>query len=155
MINDFRGDYRWLSNFHLVPIRYQGIDFPSTEHAYQAMKSYDHNVRLKFSTDAGLSCKQAKQLGNQIYLRRDWDVIKLQVMEEVLRLKFTEGSDLARQLTATGSYELVEGVTWHDVFWGVCSCIKCNVVGENNLGLLLMTIRYELQLKELQEKQEL
>lgn len=80
MINDFRGEYRWLSNFHLVPIRYQGIDFPSTEHAYQAMKSFDNNVRLKFSTEAGLTCREAKKLGGEIFLRNDWESLKLQVM---------------------------------------------------------------------------
>ena len=39
MINDFRGEYRWLSNFHLVDVEWQGHIFPSTEHAYQAAKT--------------------------------------------------------------------------------------------------------------------
>lgn len=148
MINDFRGIYRWLSNFHLVPIRYQGIDFPSTEHAYQAMKSFDHNIRLKFSVAGGLSCKEAKKLGGSIVLRADWDVIKLQVMEEVLRLKFVAGSDLAAQLIATGDEDLVEGNWWHDSYYGVCTCGKPEcATGKNKLGVILMKLREELQAK--------
>jgi len=146
MINDFRGEYRWLSNFHLVPIRYQGIDFPSTEHAYQAMKTFDNNVRLKFSVAGGLSCKEAKKLGGQIALRLDWDMIKLQVMEEVLRLKFVAGSDLAAKLIATGHDELMEGNSYHDIWWGMCRC-ELHKGGQNHLGRLLMKIRCELQAK--------
>jgi hypothetical protein len=144
MINDFRGIYRWLSNFHLVPIRYQGIDFPSTEHAYQAMKSFDHNVRLQFSTAAGLTCKEAKKLGGQIALRTDWDKIRLQVMEDITRLKFAVGSDLAYALVNTGNEELCEGNKWCDNVWGICSCSKCPGIGQNLLGKTLMKIRGEL-----------
>lgn len=144
MISDFRGEYRWLSNFHLVPIRYQGIDFPSTEHAYQAMKSFDNNVRLKFSTEAGLTCKEAKKLGNQISLRADWSKIRDQVMEDVLRLKFAIGSDLAYALLNTGDESLCEENVWHDCHFGICRCDKCGGIGENVLGKTLMKIRDEL-----------
>lgn len=146
MINDFRGEYRWLSNFHLVPIRYQGIDFPSTEHAYQAMKSFDHNVRLQFSTAAGLTCKEAKKLGQEIFLRGDWEKIKNQVMEDVLRLKFKDGSELAYRLIGTVDEELREDNLHHDNFFGICQCGTCSG-GLNNLGLTLMKLRSELQAK--------
>lgn len=145
MINDFRGDYRWLSNFHLVPIRYQGIDFPSTEHAYQAMKSFDHNVRLQFSTAAGLTCKEARQLGQEILLRADWSKIRDQVMEDVLRLKFAVGSDLAQRLISTDDEELCEGNRHHDCHFGICHCDKCGGIGENRLGIIQMMLRSELQ----------
>ena len=37
-INDFRGPYRWLSNFHEVEVLLDGETYASTEHAYQAAK---------------------------------------------------------------------------------------------------------------------
>ena len=39
-------------------------------------------------------------------------------------------------------WELIEGNTWSDNFWGDCHCPKCRgIKGENNLGKLLMKIR--------------
>jgi len=39
----------------------------------------------------------------------------------------------------TGKSELIEGNTWGDTFWGVSG-----VIGQNNLGKILMKIREEL-----------
>ena len=33
--------------------------------------------------------------------------------------------------------------SWHDNYWGICNCDKCSN-GQNNLGLLLMKLRKEL-----------
>ena len=47
--------------------------------------------------------------------------------------------------STTGDAELIEGNTWHDNYWGVCSCSKCNGRGKNRLGKLLMKVREELR----------
>lgn len=37
-----------------------------------------------------------------------------------------------------------EIVSWHDNFWGNCTCVKCeNIEGQNWLGKLLMKVRDE------------
>ena len=41
--------------------------------------------------------------------------------------------------------ELIEGNNWHDVFWGKCSCPRCNGGGQNHLGKILMKVREELK----------
>ena len=82
----------------------------------------------------------AKKLGRACELREDWEDIKIDVMRDILRVKFKKGSHLGRLLVGTGDIPLVEGNTWNDVFWGVC-----NGSGENWLGRLLMEIRSELQ----------
>ena len=41
MINEFKGDYRWLSNFEAVTITIDGNSYPSVEHAYMAAKCDD------------------------------------------------------------------------------------------------------------------
>ena len=41
----FRGEYRFLSNFYEHPIVYQGVEFKTTEHAYQALKFSDPGIR--------------------------------------------------------------------------------------------------------------
>ena len=38
MIEQFQGDFRWLSNFAPVNVNFNGVIFPSTENAYQAAK---------------------------------------------------------------------------------------------------------------------
>jgi len=47
---------------------------------------------------------------------------------------------LKEELLATEDWELIEGNTWNDSFWGVCQR-----KGENHLGKILMKIRKELQ----------
>ena len=39
VIDRFSGDYSWLSNFWICPVYFEGIKYPSTEHAYQASKT--------------------------------------------------------------------------------------------------------------------
>jgi predicted NAD-dependent protein-ADP-ribosyltransferase YbiA (DUF1768 family) len=51
---------------------------------------------------------------------------------------------LAEKLLATGEEILVEGNTWHDNFWGRCSCRNCRGKGVNHLGQLLMERRAAL-----------
>ena len=169
-ITDFRSAYRWLSNFHLAEVHFEGHAYPSSEHAYQAAKADDGTSRLfpvptllgtekRTKTRAWfrdpqptgekdsegntifrvLTCGQAKRLGSQIPLRHDWEQVKLDVMETILRDKFTRHSGLRVQLLDTGDRELVEQNTWGDRFWGVCG------VGENHLGRLLVKIRTGLR----------
>jgi ribA/ribD-fused uncharacterized protein len=82
----------------------------------------------------------AKRAGRKLKLRKDWDEIKLTVMEEVLKMKFLGNQKLAQKLIDTGDAVLIEGNWWNDTYWGVC-----NDKGENHLGQLLMKIRKELQ----------
>ena len=63
-------------------------------------------------------------------------------MEYVVECKFYQNPELLQKLIDTGDEELVEGNTWHDNFWGNCTCEKCrDIPGENHLGKILMDIR--------------
>ena len=138
MINSFRGEFSFLSNFYPVEITYHGICYPTVEHAFQAAKtSIVSESTWVLSADTP---GQAKRRGRKVTLREDWGTVKLSVMEELLRLKFAIPSLLVA-LSTTEGRELVEGNTWNDTFWGVCRC-----VGENHLGKLLMKIRSEIKI---------
>ena len=144
-ITNFKGPNKWLSNFELVPITYNGIYYPSTEHAYMAQKTTVIELRMQIA--AASTPSKAKKLGRALKLRPDWELIKLQVMEDVLRIKFNQ-EPYKSKLIATGNEELIEGNTWCDQIWGQCRCQKCldsGIEGQNNLGKLLMKIRSELQ----------
>jgi ribA/ribD-fused uncharacterized protein len=138
MINDFRGKYRFLSNFYPSPISDKnGNVYPTVEHAFQACKTRDpaEQERIRQAASPG----EAKKIGRSITLREGWEEIKLGVMLHCLHAKF-RNPELAAQLLATGDQELIEGNTWGDRYWGVC-----NGTGENHLGRLLMQVREELR----------
>lgn len=137
-IYGFFDNYRWLSNFHLCEISLQGLKYPSSEHAYQAMKTIRTKDR-KMVRDAPTP-NAAKHMGQEVPLRAGWDDMKMQKMEEVLRCKFLQNTYLRILLDTTNDLHLEETNYWGDTFWGVC-----NGVGENNLGKLLMKLRAELR----------
>lgn len=133
MIDSFSGQYRWLSNFSPSIVYLDGVEYQSVEHAYQAAKSHDEHYR--WSITRCPTPTDAKRLGRSVPLRSDWPQVRLQVMEDLLRQKFSQPFFKAK-LHATGTAKLVEGNYWGDTFWGVC-----NGVGTNHLGRLLMLIR--------------
>lgn len=132
----FIGKYDFLSNFYLIPIAYDSLTYTSSEAAFQAQKTTDLRVRMQFQ---GLSPRQAKAFGRKITLRPDWEEVKIDIMHEILRAKFSQNNNLAVRLLETYPAYLEEGNTWGDTFWGVC-----NGVGQNQLGSLLMKVRSEL-----------
>jgi ribA/ribD-fused uncharacterized protein len=138
-IASFEGEYRYLSNFWPAEVEFEGIRYPSVEHAYQSAKTLDLAEReriAKLPTPG-----EAKKAGRAVQpLRADWETAKFTVMEECVRYKFTHHPELRAQLLATGDAYLEEGNTWNDQIWGVS-----NGVGENRLGKLLMQVRKEIR----------
>lgn len=132
-VKGFFGKYRFLSNFHLAEVYFEGLKYPSTEHAYQAAKSLDENIRKEFLE---LTCAKAKNKGQEILMREDWDIIKYDVMFSVVYDKFFRHKDLRQLLLETGDKYLEETNHWNDTYWGVC-----NGKGQNNLGKILMQVR--------------
>lgn len=137
MIDSFSGDYRFLSNFYPCDVEYEGIIYKSTEAAYQAAKTLDGHERIFISQ---LTPGKAKKFGSKLALRKGWDDMKIGVMMELLQKKFRD-PNLLRKLLLTRGQELIEGNTWHDNFWGSCTCKGCGNKGQNILGRLLMEVR--------------
>lgn len=137
-IESFRGRHDFLSNFHANPITFDGITYPTAEHAFQAQKTHDQEARGRIATLA--TPGKAKYAGKRVTLRPDWEQVKREVMEAILRVKFAPGTALAAELIATGDATLIEGNTWNDRYWGVC-----RGTGQNHLGLILMAIREDLR----------
>lgn len=150
MIDAFRGEYRWLSNFERSPVKLEGIEFPTVEHAYQAAKNPSNLYRAHLLS---MGPAEARRRGQTCELRPDWENVKIDVMLDLIAQKFAIGSELADRLLATGDQDLVEGNTWGDTFWGVC-----NGVGYNHLGRLLMAqraaLRRDATLRDLQHSEE-
>ncbi|MBD3226909.1 MAG: DUF1768 domain-containing protein [Candidatus Lokiarchaeota archaeon] len=141
IINRFKGKYRFLSNFYPCEIEYNGIKYTTLEHAYQASKTLNNESRKKIAEKKTPAL--AKKMGRRVPLRKNWEEIKLKIMEKLVRIKFSTHPDLKSKLLDTGDAELIEGNNWGDNYWGVY-----NGKGENHLGKILMKIREELQNKE-------
>lgn len=134
----FFGEYRFLSNFWNAPVEYRGLTYQNNEAAFQAQKCISAAEKVPFTT---LLPNEAKRLGREVALRSDWEQVKIGIMEEIVRAKFTQNEDLKVRLLLTGDRRLEEGNTWHDTFWGVDVRTRC---GQNHLGEILMKVRAEL-----------
>lgn len=142
MINSFEGNTYFLSNFFEKEFTFLTGSWKSAEHAFQAMKTLDSQEQewVRSAPTPGI----AKRRGRVVKLRPDWEQIKDFTMEAILRAKFSD-PELKRKLILTCDYGLCEGNTWHDNYWGDCSCPKCaGIVGRNQLGKTLMKIREDL-----------
>lgn len=134
-IDSFSGEFDFLSNFSPSVVHFEGMEFNSVEHAYQAAKTLDKDLRLKIRN--AKSPAAAKKMGKSVELRADWESIKLDVMFGLLKEKFAI-PEYRQLLLDTSTAELIEGNWWGDQFWGVC-----RGKGKNHLGKLLMRIREE------------
>lgn len=137
IIGDFEGPYYWLSNFAHSLVVFEGQEYPTVEHAYQAAKTLSSAERDRIRQ--AVTPHEAKTLGREATLRPDWEDVKTSVMAELLDQKFGN-STLGFLLIATSDAYLVEGNWWGDEFWGVC-----DGRGQNMLGLALMSLRDELR----------
>jgi ribA/ribD-fused uncharacterized protein len=141
-IKGFFGVYRWLSNFWYCTLRFKSGSYPTVEHAYQACKSKDPDVRKIFQRIE--TPREAKQLARKLILRDDWYDVMMDIMYFLVTQKFLQNPDLKSKLLATGNCYIEETNTWNDMFWGVC-----RGVGANNLGKIIMRVRDEIR-KEIQ-----
>lgn len=138
IIDSFTGEYEFLSNFYVAPVTFDDLTYANNEAAFQAQKCINPKERARFTT---LNPTEAKKLGREIQLRKDWEQIKIQVMRSIVEAKFAQNPELAQKLLDTGDAYLEEGNTWGDRIWGTV-----NGHGANNLGKILMAVRDNLRL---------
>jgi hypothetical protein len=146
-IHFYRSDekpYGVFSNLHRTPVIFEGREFPTAEHAYQAGKARKEAVRewiLSAPTPALVA-----MAAHGLYtwdIVPSWSQIKFDRMRNVLRAKFSQHEDLRALLIATGQARLVEAGTTNNAvnrLWG-----EVHGKGQNMLGVLLMEVREELR----------
>src|ERR1051326_7538331 len=99
-MNNFVGGRAFLSNCYIVEggIEYGGVLYPSVENAFQAAKTLNPEERKLFETAAAT---QARRLGQKVAMRERWDYHRVNVMQELIRIKF-EDPELREKLLTTG-----------------------------------------------------
>ena len=138
MIDCFKGEYFFLSNFYEIPVIYDVITYRNSEAAFQAQKCISPKDRESFTN---LNPAEAKHKGRSVQLRKDWEQVKISIMTEIVKAKFEQNADIAQKLIATGDSYLEEGNNWGDKVWGTV-----NGQGANHLGHILMNVREQLKL---------
>lgn len=136
--------YGIFSNLFRRAMTFEGREFPTAEHAYQAGKARKESVRewiLSAPTPALVA-----MAAHGLYtwdINPNWSKTKFDRMRDVLRAKFTQHEDLKALLLATGNARLVEAGRTDNLVnrtWG-----EVNGKGQNMLGVLLMEVREELR----------
>lgn len=130
----------YMGNFYKARHFIYGKWWNTTEASYQAQKT---NVESEvLAIQQAEKPMQARNLGQKVSLRENWDMIKDRVMYECVLAKFLQHADLRKQLMETGDEELVEDTkSTNDMYWG-CGT---DGTGRNELGKILMSIRQELK----------
>lgn len=151
--------YYEFSNFYLCKFTYNGVEYNSSEHAFQAAKflhehstpqdiEYSEIIRnattpniariLALQKTGGgypwrlqLNIPIQQSIENGVTLREDWDDVKVQIMQDILLQKFTQNEHCKQTLLQTNHRILVENSP-RDKFWG-------NPL--NMLGKTLMKVR--------------
>jgi ribA/ribD-fused uncharacterized protein len=139
MIKEFQNEYRWLSNFWPVEINYNGKIYKSVEHAYMAQKNLSEAWQ-DFCVNES-DPKKVKKLSMEIYIRDGWESVKVDIMKELIRIKF-QVRILMEKLLATSDEFIQEGNDWGDIFWGVD--LETGE-GKNILGKIIMDVRSNLK----------
>lgn len=143
--------YGVFSNLHRTPVVFEGLEYPTAEHAYQAGKASKESVRQWILNAPTPSLVAMAAHGLYTWdIVPSWSKIKFDRMRGVLRAKFTQHENLRQLLLATGSARLVEAGTTNNAvnrLWG-----EVNGKGQNMLGVLLMEVRDELRKDELTQK---
>lgn len=138
----YEQDFYVLSNFSAFNLEWEGLTFPTSEHAYHWAKFEPHYTALRDELRTAPSAHEAFKLAerNKHCRREDWDDVKVRIMFLILRAKADQHEYVRRKLLATGDRELIED-SWRDDFWGWGP----NRDGKNMLGKLWMEVRAELR----------
>ncbi|KAF9142208.1 hypothetical protein BG015_001007 [Linnemannia schmuckeri] len=143
-INFYRqGDaYGEFSNFYYAPITIDGLEWPTTEHYFQAQKfAHLEDKQYVELVRTSKTPSDAAKLGRKrsFPLRPDWEEIKDDVMRDCVLQKFLQHPDLTKVLLDTGKRYLNEH-TRNDRYWADGG----DGTGKNMLGIVLMETRAKI-----------
>lgn len=128
------------SNFSAHSVRIDGLVYPTVEHAFHSQKFTNPKLREKLrQAESPLAAWQmARKYKDE--RRDDWDVVKLQILKDLIREKVSQHIEVRNALLATGEDLIIEQNP-NDDFWGS----GADGEGLNNMGKILMEIRSELE----------
>lgn len=139
MVLFYEGKWYMFSNFSAFAIYWRGEDWMTTEHAYQAAKFTDETIQKQIRDVRSPHDAKVIARRNFEHVRKDWSLVKLEIMEEIIRTKHAQHEVVRDALVESGDLFMIEN-SHKDSFWGRGPDWK----GENHLGRIWMKIRSEL-----------
>ena len=124
----YEQEFYMFSNFSAFRLKWQGVNFDTSEHAYHFQK-FDYLaeddvtrrelVHIRFNIRNAISAHEAFKFAerNKNLRRPDWDEVKTGMMIGILRAKVQQHEYVRRKLLETGDRELIED-SWRDSYWG-------------------------------------
>lgn len=131
--------YDLFNNFSANAVEYEGVLYPTAEHAYQAAKLT--NQEAKDAVRSAKSPLLSKEISSTYkeFKRAGWDEVKLEIMEIICRAKLEQHEEVREALLKSGS-DIIAEDSKEDSFWG----IGADGQGQNHLGKIWMKLRGEL-----------
>jgi ribA/ribD-fused uncharacterized protein len=130
-----------LANCSPHTINMHGCSWPTAEHLFQAER-FPFDCELRRQIRHAATAREAKRIAHQNIgeTRKDWQLVRGEVMRQVVLAKFTQNEEAARGLLSTHDLEIVENSP-DETFWG------CGPKGDgqNVLGKILMEVRETLR----------
>ena len=145
VIGFYPREFYCLDNFSSFKVEYEGYLYSSLEEAYQSLGFVSSAPEIAEKIKRSHSAHEAQKIAydNKDKRQSNWDEVKLDVMEKLLRAKINQNPYVKKKLLETKDYIIVEDSP-KDSFWGWGSDRN----GQNNLGKLWMKLRDELKEKE-------
>ena len=152
--DESKGEYRNFSNMSQHPIEVDGVQYPSVEHYFQAMKAkeFKDDEMLDKIVKAKTS-KAVKAMGKKVknFVKEIWDSKRDELMNTGVRAKFVQHPELQKQLLETGD-RLIGEANARDMYWGIGTATTSEKSqypdkwrGQNKLGKILMDLRKEFK----------
>ena len=133
-------DYGWLSNSAPYPISLESKMWYTAEHYFQTQKFYNESVQKEILRTRSAAEVIRISSNPKLRVRKDWNVVRLDVMRTAVRAKFTQITELRKLLLNTGDAELIDHSD-EDSYWSDGG----DGGGRNMLGVVLMEVRDELR----------
>eukprot|EP01059_Diplonema_ambulator_P022738 TRINITY_DN38075_c0_g1_i1.p1 TRINITY_DN38075_c0_g1~~TRINITY_DN38075_c0_g1_i1.p1 ORF type:complete len:182 (+),score=69.00 TRINITY_DN38075_c0_g1_i1:50-547(+) len=142
-----KGPHGCFSNFSAHPVRIDDVVYATTEHYFQAMKFVGSEADME-EVKGAVSPMEAAKMGRDRKrpLRKDWEVVKDDVMRKALEAKFEQHAECWEMLKGTKGLFLVEH-TANDKYWADGGSTAWDPstpeqnLGKNMLGILLTQLR--------------
>ena len=144
-----------LSNFHYTSVRYNGIQYPTAEHAFQHTKAIKLNSQLAEKLRNSTCPFEAKALGKTINDTDGvWASIEKETMNDILEHKANQSLKFTTELIRSDQRVLLHTVLCKK--WGIgCKTsdfisLASNYDGKNIFGQLLENLRKKLVTNQIQ-----
>lgn len=141
--------YGWLGNMSPHPVIHEGIEYPTAEAMFQALRFDSETTRR---TIASFKSPMAAKMYAKNH-RREMTVDPqsdrdIENMRLVLRTKIAQHPVLRNELLFTGNAKIIEDVTKRQrgsgLFWGMARQANGTWFGANSLGDLWESVRSEI-----------